>query len=134
MCKEVQPNSPPTGCIWGQYCFGTICAGGPQTLGCENLGGGTCFTCAVGLVGHNGDVSEAAEDGRTIFRLQEYGRAEVRSGGRHFKVGTLILSIEGWPANAITFVALEHWKVEALEWKYIEPGAAEVTTKIIPRY
>lgn len=135
MCRQIEPNEPPTGCIWGQYCFGTICAGGPQTLACENLGGGNCFTCAIGLVGHNGDVDKVDEAARTIFRLHDSGRAEVRKADGEFslKVGTLVLSINGWPANAITFVALEHLKADEIEWRYLEPGTADVTTRMIAR-
>lgn len=132
MCGKQIESGPGSGCQWGLYCFGTICAGGPQTIGCENLGGGTCFTCAVGLVEHNGLVLDAPEEARSIFRLHKSGHAEVMTSPS-FKPGSMVLQFNGWLPTPAAFVALEYLKCESIEWKYLEPGAVEVTAKTIAR-
>lgn len=134
MCKEKedQTDNNPSGCIWGQICFGSICAGGPLTIGCENLGSNICNNCAVGLVAHKGIVWDADESARTIFRLRDNSFAEVVKSDT-FKPGTLIVQFNKWLPTVAAFVALEHLACDEIEWKYIEPGAVEVTTRTITR-
>lgn len=103
------------GCSWGRQCFPGGCAGGPQTLGCEDLGG-ICFTCAVGGAFHAGDVTLIPDEARTIVRIVPEGSRIIQAGKfgdvRHFEAGRLIVGIQFddqpiWPANEVAWVALE---------------------------